>query len=41
MITPLYFYWTVLLEEIFLTEKYGESYGADLKISSRYFGIPR
>jgi len=41
LITPLYFHWTVLLEEKFLTEKYGESYRAYLKNSSRYFGIPR
>ena len=40
LITPPYFHWTVLLEEEFLANKYGDSYRDYLKRTSRYFGLP-
>jgi hypothetical protein len=41
IITPLYFHWTVLLEEKFLVGKYGDAYRGCLKISSRYLGVSK
>ena len=35
-----YLHWTVLLEERFLTKKYGDSYREYLRETSRYFGVP-
>ena len=39
-ITMPYLHWTVLLEEKFLVNKYGESYKKYLEKTPRYFGIP-
>ena len=36
-----YLNWTVLLEERFLTNKYGEPYAAYLRNTSRYFGVSK
>jgi protein-S-isoprenylcysteine O-methyltransferase Ste14 len=36
-----YFHWTVLLEEKFLTNKYGEAYRTYLQNTSRYLGFPK
>jgi protein-S-isoprenylcysteine O-methyltransferase Ste14 len=36
-----YFYWIVLQEEVFLANKYGDSYREYLKRTPRYFGKPR
>jgi protein-S-isoprenylcysteine O-methyltransferase Ste14 len=41
IITLPYFHWTVLLEEAFLTSKYGDTYREYLRDTPRYFGIPR
>ena len=41
IITLPYFHWTVLLEEAFLTTKYGESYQEYRKKTPRYLGIPK
>jgi protein-S-isoprenylcysteine O-methyltransferase Ste14 len=41
IITPPYFHWTVLLEEEFLANKYGDSYRAYVKSASRYLGVPK
>jgi protein-S-isoprenylcysteine O-methyltransferase Ste14 len=40
-ITIPYLHWTVLLEEKFLANKYGESYREYLEKTPRYFGIPK
>jgi protein-S-isoprenylcysteine O-methyltransferase Ste14 len=41
LVTLLYFHWTVMLEEAFLIEKYGDSYRAYLSSAARYFGMPK
>lgn len=41
LLTIPYFHWTVLLEEAFLTNKYGESYREYLKRSPRYIGVSK
>jgi len=41
ILTLLYLHWTVLLEEDFLVNKYGESYKQYLKDTARYLGTPR
>jgi protein-S-isoprenylcysteine O-methyltransferase Ste14 len=41
IITPLYFHWTVLLEEKFLANKYGNSYREYLRSTPRYLGVPK
>jgi protein-S-isoprenylcysteine O-methyltransferase Ste14 len=41
ILTIPYFHWTVLLEEEFLTSKYGDSYRQYLRSSSRYFGLAK
>jgi len=40
IITIPYFHWTVLLEEEFLSNKYGDPYREYLKKTPRYLGIP-
>ena len=39
LITMPYFHWTVLLEEKFLAEKYGDTYREYVSHSPRYFGV--
>jgi protein-S-isoprenylcysteine O-methyltransferase Ste14 len=39
IVTIPYFHWTVLLEERFLGNKYGDSYRQYLRNTSRYFGV--
>jgi len=39
--TALYLHWNVLHEEIFLANKYGDSYKEYLERTPRYFGMPR
>jgi protein-S-isoprenylcysteine O-methyltransferase Ste14 len=39
VVTLPYFHWTVLLEERFLANKYGDAYREYLRSSARYFGI--
>ena len=41
IVTILYFHWTVLLEERFLANKYGDSYREYLRNTSRYFGVSK
>lgn len=41
ILTMPYFHWTVLLEEAFLVEKYGNSYREYLDSSPRYLGVPQ
>ena len=41
ILTIPYFHWTVLLEEAFLTKKYGDAYKQYLKSTPRYVGIPK
>ncbi len=41
LITMPYFHWTVLLEEKFLSQKYGDSYKEYLKNTPRYLGRPK
>ncbi|NHJ15284.1 MAG: DUF1295 domain-containing protein [Candidatus Thorarchaeota archaeon] len=41
IITIPYLHWTVLLEEAFLANKYGDSYQEYLKNTPRYFGMPK
>jgi protein-S-isoprenylcysteine O-methyltransferase Ste14 len=41
ILTIPYFHWTVLLEEQFLVDKYGETYREYLDSTPRYFGVPR
>jgi protein-S-isoprenylcysteine O-methyltransferase Ste14 len=41
LLTIPYFHWTVLLEEEFLVNKYGDSYQEYLGSTARYFSIPR
>jgi protein-S-isoprenylcysteine O-methyltransferase Ste14 len=41
IITPPYFHWTVLLEEEFLANKYGDSYREYLRSTPRYLGVPK
>lgn len=41
LLTIAYFHWTVLLEEEFLVNKYGDSYQAYLDSTARYFSIPK
>ena len=41
IITLFYFHWTILLEEKFLTDKYGDVYREYLKRTSRYWGVPK
>ncbi|MCK5264539.1 MAG: DUF1295 domain-containing protein [Candidatus Thorarchaeota archaeon] len=40
-ITLPYFHWTVLLEESFLVNKYGDTYREYLEMTSRYIGMAR
>jgi protein-S-isoprenylcysteine O-methyltransferase Ste14 len=40
-VTIPYLHWTTLLEEEFLTKKYGESYQKYLRETPRYFGLPK
>ena len=40
VITIPYFHWTVLLEETFLSNKYGDPYREYLKKTPRYLGLP-
>ncbi|PNX52470.1 MAG: hypothetical protein BV458_09460 [Thermoplasmata archaeon M9B2D] len=40
-VTIPYLHWTVLLEEKFLADKYGQSYQKYLDETPRYFGIPQ
>ena len=39
--TALYLHWNVTQEEVFLLDKYGDSYAEYLKNTPRYFGRPR
>jgi protein-S-isoprenylcysteine O-methyltransferase Ste14 len=41
IITMPYFHWTVLLEEAFLKNKYGDAYDHYLKTTPRYLGRPK
>ena len=41
ILTMPYFHWTVLLEEEFLANKYGNSYREYVRSSSRYCGVPK
>ena len=41
LLTIPYFHWTVLLEEKFLANKYGDSYREYLRSTPRYFGYPK
>jgi protein-S-isoprenylcysteine O-methyltransferase Ste14 len=40
IVTIPYLHWTVLLEEAFLVNKYGDSYREYLNKTPRYFGLP-
>ena len=41
IVTIPYLHWTVLLEEAFLANKYGDSYQEYLDKTPRYFGLPK
>lgn len=41
LLTIPYFHWTVLLEEKFLANKYGDSYREYLRSTPRYIGYPK
>lgn len=41
LLTIPYFHWTVLLEEDFLVNKYGDSFQEYLDSTARYFSLPR
>jgi protein-S-isoprenylcysteine O-methyltransferase Ste14 len=41
IVTIPYLHWTVLLEEAFLANKYGDSYAEYQKKTPRYLGLPR
>ena len=41
ILTIPYFHWTILLEEAFLTKKYGETYTQYLQSTPRYLGRPK
>jgi protein-S-isoprenylcysteine O-methyltransferase Ste14 len=39
--TAAYLHWNVLHEEVFLANKYGDSYAEYMKTTPRYFGFPK